>query len=56
MPAPKTPATPDSFKLQQFGGMLPAWDDHLIPDGQASSSLNGYLFSGRLQGWREPKR
>jgi hypothetical protein len=54
-PAHTTQSTPDSFKLEQFGGMLPAWNDHLIPTGQAASSLNGYLFSGALQGWREPK-
>lgn len=54
--APKTtPTAPDAFKLEQFGGMLPAWDDHLIPQGQAASSLNGYLFSGALAGWRKPK-
>ena len=52
----KTPqTTPDSFKLEQFGGMLPGWNDHLIPQGQAASSLNGYLFDGALQGWRKPK-
>lgn len=44
-----------AFKLQQFGGMLPAWDDQLLPDGQASNCVNGYLFSGALLGWREPK-
>lgn len=50
-----TPQTsPDSFKLEQFGGMLPGWNDHLIPQGQAASSLNGYLFDGALQGWRKP--
>lgn len=50
-----TQTSPDSLKLEQFGGMLPAWDDHLIPQGQSASSLNGYLFSGRLEGWRTPK-
>lgn len=55
MPQPPTQTTPDSFKLEQFGGMLPAWDDHLLATGQAASSLNGYLFSGRLEGWRTPK-
>src|SRR5712664_925701 len=56
MPAPaQSPSNPDAFKLEQFGGMLPAWDDSLIPPGQAASSLNGYLFSGALQGWRKPK-
>lgn len=44
-----------AIKLTQFGGMLPAWDETLLPDGQAASSLNGYLFSGALQGWRQPK-
>jgi len=54
-PSNNTQSKPDSFKLQQFGGMLPAWSDLLLPDGQATSSLNGYLFSGRLEGWRQPK-
>jgi hypothetical protein len=35
--------------------MLPAWNDLLIPDGQAALSVNGYLFSGSLIGWRQPK-
>lgn len=34
---------------------MPAWDDHLLPNGQASSAINGYLFSGALTGWRLPK-
>lgn len=55
-PQQATPqSSPDAFKLEQFGGMLPAWDDHLIPDNQAALSQNGYLFSGALQGWRTPK-
>lgn len=45
----------DSFRMNQFGGMLPAWDNHLLPDGQAASSTNGYLFSGALEPWRVPK-
>jgi len=45
-----------AIKLDKFGGMLPAWDDQLLPDGQASSALNAYLFSGALIGWRKPKR
>lgn len=44
-----------AVKLEQFGGMLPAWDNHLLPTGQAAQSVNGYLFSGALQGWRQPK-
>lgn len=46
---------PDAFKMEQFGGQIPAWDDHLIPTGQAASALDTYLFSGALQGWRVPK-
>lgn len=49
------PQHDDSFKLQKFGGMLPAWDDLLLPDGQSSDSTNGYLFSGALESWRVPK-
>ena len=55
MAAHEPQTVPDAFKLEQFGGMLPAWDDHLIPAGQAASALDTYLFSGALQGWRTPK-
>lgn len=53
--AAPNPASGDALKIQQFGGMLPAWDALLLPDGQAQSSTNGYLFSGGLEGWRVPK-
>lgn len=43
-----------ALKLEKFGGMLPAWDDKLLPEGQAAASLNTYLFSGALTGWRKP--
>src|SRR5258708_3399795 len=49
------PRKDDSFKLNQFGGMLPAWDDNLLPEGQSANSVNGYLFSGALESWRVPK-
>ncbi len=42
-------------KLDKFGGLLPAWEPHLIPDGQAANGSNCYLFSGALNGWRVPK-
>jgi hypothetical protein len=45
-----------ALKLEQFGGELPAWDQRLLPPGQAARSLNGYLFSGALKGWRKPKK
>jgi hypothetical protein len=35
--------------------MLPSWDSRLLPDGQSDYSLNCYLFSGALIGWRQPK-
>jgi hypothetical protein len=41
-------------KLDKFGGMIPSWDPHLIPDGQAVNASNAYLFSGALNGWRVP--
>jgi hypothetical protein len=44
-----------ALKLDKYGGMLPAWDSRLLPDGQADFSLNCYLFSGALTGWRQPK-
>lgn len=44
-----------AYKIDKFGGMLPAWDTRLLPEGQADFSLNCYLFSGALIGWRQPK-
>lgn len=44
-----------AIKLDKFGGQLPAWDDRLLPDGQAAISRDAYLFSGALTGWRQPK-
>lgn len=44
-----------ALKLEQFGGMFPAWDGHLLPTGQATLAQNGFLFSGSLVGWRKPK-
>src|SRR4249919_2834545 len=44
-----------AYKIDKFGGMLPAWDTRLLPDGQADFSVNSYLFSGALTGWRQPK-
>lgn len=44
------------LKLEKFGGQLPQWDDRLLPPDQASQSVNCYLYSGGLQGWRTPKK
>lgn len=43
-----------AFKIDQYGGMLPAWDENLLPPGQAAFSRNSYLLSGALTGWRRP--
>jgi hypothetical protein len=45
-----------AYKLDKFGGMLPAWSSLLIPDGQAAFAKNAYLNSGELTGWRQPKK
>jgi len=45
-----------AYKIDKFGGMLPAWDTRLLPEGQADHSINCYLFSGALTGWRQPKK
>ena len=44
-----------AYKLDKYGGMLPAWDERLLPEGQAAFSRDCYLFSGALTGWRKPK-
>src|SRR6185503_1528033 len=42
-------------KVEKFGGMLPGWDDSVLPDMQAALARNCYVYSGALKGWREPK-
>lgn len=44
-----------ALKIDKYGGMLPAWNPLLLPEGQAATSINCYLFSGALTGWRQPK-
>lgn len=39
-----------AFKVQQFGGMIPAQDDRLLPDNQAANATNTWLYNGDLQG------
>lgn len=43
------------LKIDRFGGMLPAWDDTLLPPSQSANSRDAYLYSGALTGWRAPK-
>ena len=35
--------------------MLPGWSNRLLPEGQSAQSINSYVFTGELQGWRTPK-
>ena len=39
-----------SFKVENFGGMIPAVADELLPDNQAALSQNTWLYSGKLVG------
>ena len=38
------------FKIQAFGGMVPAVDDRLLRDNAAAWAENTWLYSGRLSG------
>ena len=42
-------------KILSFGGMVPAVDDHLLPDTAAALSQNCYLYTGQLVGIVAPK-
>lgn len=44
-----------ALKLKQFGGMIPATDTRLLPENQAELSENAWLFTGTIEGFREPK-
>lgn len=44
-----------ALKLSAFGGMIPAQDDHLLPDNNAALAQNTYLDSGALQGLHVPR-
>ena len=42
-----------ALKLQNFGGMIPAVDPHLLPPNSAEHCENAWVNSGALQGFRE---
>lgn len=44
-----------AFKIDSFGGMIPAHDDKLLPDKAAALSLNAWLYSGALAGMNAPE-
>lgn len=37
------------FKMEGFGGEIPAIDNRLVPDNQGAMSINTWLVSGRLE-------
>jgi len=43
------------IKIQAFGGMIPARDDRLLPDSNASDAANVWTRSGALEGIRVPR-
>ncbi|MFZ9648749.1 MAG: SwmB domain-containing protein [Fluviibacter sp.] len=44
-----------AIKLETFGGMNPAVDDHLLPNSGASYSENAWVYEGNLSGFRAPR-
>lgn len=38
-----------AIKIEQFGGEIPAVDDRLLPNNNATQSINTWLFSGRIE-------
>lgn len=44
-----------ALRINVFGGMIPAQDDHLLPDGGASLAQNTWLYSGALEGLKTPR-
>lgn len=43
-----------AVKITAFGGMIPAQDDHLLPENNSASNQNTFLDAGSLQGMRQP--
>lgn len=41
-----------SLKLENFGGMLPAVNDHYLPPNAAALSENAWVYSGAVEGFR----
>lgn len=39
-----------AIKLSNFGGMIPAVNDRLLPQNAASKTVNSWLYSGAVQG------
>lgn len=41
-----------AFKLSNFGGMVPAVDDRLLPDSAAAYTKNTWLYNGNISGFK----
>lgn len=44
-----------ALRINVFGGMIPAQDDRLLPDGGAALAKNTWLYSGTLDGMKSPR-
>lgn len=44
-----------AIKLETFGGMNPAVDDHLLPPSGAAYAENTWLYEGNLSGFKSPR-
>jgi hypothetical protein len=44
-----------AFKIDTFGGMVPAVDDRLLPDKSAALAKNDWVYPGTLKGVPTPK-
>lgn len=42
-----------SLKLENFGGMVPAVNDYYLPENQAAQSVNAWVYTGALDGFRQ---
>lgn len=43
------------INIENFGGMIPAVDDRLLPQNAAALSENAWLYDGKLRGMRTPR-
>jgi hypothetical protein len=42
-----------ALKINNFGGMIPAMDEHLLPQNQGALVENAWVYSGALEGFRQ---
>jgi len=44
-----------ALRINVFGGMIPAQDERLLPDGGAALAQNTWLYSGSIEGFKTPR-